>query len=206
MQSRETSRSQDPDDWFADLEPAALGRDGLVESAAAAPTRTPAVAGEEGDDWLGDDARPQAHGRSTLAAQLSDRWVAVAAGVLLVACAVVGALVLGGAFSSSKPRPAAATPPIVSTPTTTAPATSQSPGATVSPPTATVKPGDQGTQVRALQRALAHLGYPPGKVDGIYGPLTKGAVARFQTAAKVKVDGICGPVTLGALVRALRGH
>ena len=71
---------------------------------------------------------------------------------------------------------------------------------------ATVKPGDQGTQVRALQRALAHLGYPPGKVDGIYGPLTKGAVGRFQTAAKVKVDGICGPVTLAALVRALHGH
>ena len=79
-------------------------------------------------------------------------------------------------------------------------------GCNSGPPTATVKPGDQGTQVRALQRALAHLGYPPGKVDGIYGPLTKGAVARFQTAAKVKVDGICGPVTLAALVRALHGH
>jgi len=206
MQSRETSRSQDPDDWFADLEPAAPGREGLVESAAAAPTRIPAVGGDEGDDWLGDDARPQAHGRSTLAAQLSDRWVAVAAGVLLVACAGVGAAVLAGAFSSAKPKPAVTTPRIPSTTTTTAAATSPSPGATVPPPTATLKPGDQGTQVKALQRALAHLGYPPGKVDGIYGPLTKGAVARFQSAAKVKVDGICGPVTLAALVRALRGH
>jgi hypothetical protein len=206
MQSRETSRSHDPDDWFADLEPAPPGRERLVESPSAPSARIPALELDEGDDWLGDDARPQAHRKSTLAAQLSDRWVAVAAGVLLVVSAGVGAAVLAGAFSSSKPKPAATTPPVASTPTTTAPATSQSPAATVPAPTATLKPGDQGTQVKALQRALAQLGYPPGKVDGIYGPLTKGAVARFQTAAKVKVDGICGPVTLAALVRTLHAR
>jgi len=206
MTGRETSRSQDPDDWFADLEPAAPGREGLVESPAAAPTRIPAPEVDADDDWLGDDGRPQVQGKSPLAAQLSDRWVAVAAGVLLVACAGVGAAVLTGAFSSSKPKPAVTTPPIPSTPTTTAAATSPPPAATVPPPTATLKPGDQGMQVKALQRALAHLGYPPGKVDGIYGPLTKGAVARFQGAAKIKVDGICGPVTLAALVRTLHGH
>jgi hypothetical protein len=206
MQSRQPSRSHDPDDWFADLEPAATSRERLVESPSAPPPRIPALELDEGDDWLGNDGRPQVRGRSTLAAQLSDRWVAVAAGVLLVVSAGVGAAVLAGAFSSSKPKPAATTPRVASTPTTTAAATSQAPGATISPPTTTLKPGDQGTQVKALQRALAHLGYPPGKVDGIYGPLTKGAVARFQTAAKVKADGICGPVTLAALVRRLHAH
>jgi len=204
MQRRETSRSQDPDDWFADFEPAP-GRERLAESPAASPARIPALQVDESDDWLGDDARPQVHGKSTLAAQLSDRWVASAAAVLLLAFVVVGALVLGGAFSGAKLKPAATTPPIASTPTTTAP-TTQSPGATVSPPTTTLKPGDKGAQVRALQRALAHLGYPVGKVDGIYGAATKSAVARFQSAAKLKADGICGPVTLAALVRALRGH
>jgi hypothetical protein len=205
MQSRETSRSQDPDDWFADLEPALPGRERLVESPVASPARVPALDADQGDDWLGDDARPKPHGKSTLAAQLSDRWVAIAAGAVLIAFAVVGALVLGGAFSSPKPRPAATTPPIASTPTTTA-STTQSPGATVSPPTTTLKPGDKGTQVKALQRALAHLGYPAGKVDGIYGAVTKSAVARFQSAGKLKADGICGPLTLAALVRALRSQ
>lgn len=204
MQHRETSRSEDPDDWFADFEPA-LSRERLAESPAASPARIPALQVDEGDDWLGDDARPQMHGKATLAAQLSDRWAAIAAGVLLIACAVVGALVLGGAFNSSKPKPAATTPPTASTPTTTA-STTQLPGATVSPPTTTLKPGDKGAQVRALQRAMAHLGYPVGKVDGIYGAATKSAVARFQSAAKLKADGIFGPVTLAALVSALRGH
>jgi peptidoglycan hydrolase-like protein with peptidoglycan-binding domain len=55
-----------------------------------------------------------------------------------------------------------------------------------------------------LQRALTHLGYPVGKIDGDYGTATQAAVAKFQTAAKLTADGILGPVTRTALVKALR--
>src|SRR5690348_14296925 len=34
--------------------------------------------------------------------------------------------------------------------------------------------------VRAVQRDLAAGGYPPGEVDGLYGPRTRSAVAAFQ--------------------------
>jgi peptidoglycan hydrolase-like protein with peptidoglycan-binding domain/tetratricopeptide (TPR) repeat protein len=53
--------------------------------------------------------------------------------------------------------------------------------------------------VRTLQRRLAAAGYPPGPIDGRYGPLTEGAVIRFQAANGLWVDGIAGPRTLAAL-------
>src|SRR5437868_5047219 len=36
--------------------------------------------------------------------------------------------------------------------------------------------------VRTLQRRLAGVGYAPGPIDGLYGPLTEGAVRAFQAA------------------------
>lgn len=53
--------------------------------------------------------------------------------------------------------------------------------------------------VRALQRRLAGAGYAPGPIDGLYGPLTGGAVLRFQEAHGLLVDGIAGPATLSSL-------
>ncbi len=50
--------------------------------------------------------------------------------------------------------------------------------------------------VRALQDHLARLGFAPGPLDGRYGPLTEGAVIRFQAANGLRVDGIAGPRTL----------
>jgi putative chitinase len=40
--------------------------------------------------------------------------------------------------------------------------------------------GEEGQAVRELQEALAHLGYPVGEANGIYGPRTASAVAAFQ--------------------------
>lgn len=58
------------------------------------------------------------------------------------------------------------------------------------------------TAVKGLQRRLTSLGYSPGPVDGRYGPLTKGAVIRFQAARGLRIDGIVGPLTIEALAAA----
>jgi putative chitinase len=55
-------------------------------------------------------------------------------------------------------------------------------------------------RVRRLQRALNALGAsPPLDVDGRFGPGTRRAVMKFQTAAGLKADGIAGPVTEAAI-------
>jgi peptidoglycan hydrolase-like protein with peptidoglycan-binding domain len=54
-------------------------------------------------------------------------------------------------------------------------------------------------RVRALQRRLRALGQQPGPIDGLYGPLTKAAVMRFQSSAALAIDGIAGPQTQRAL-------
>lgn len=61
---------------------------------------------------------------------------------------------------------------------------------------------DGAPPVRDVQRALRRLGWQPGPVDGLYGPRTQAAVARFQTAARVAADGIVGPSTRRALTGA----
>jgi Putative peptidoglycan binding domain len=53
--------------------------------------------------------------------------------------------------------------------------------------------------VRELQRRLRRLGDDPGPIDGLYGPLTAGAVERFQLAHGLKVDGVVGPQTRSRL-------
>ena len=71
--------------------------------------------------------------------------------------------------------------------------------------TQTLKPGDTGSQVKILQKALAALGFSPGKPDGDYGPSTQNAVERFQIANGLGEDGVVGPATLAALQQALSG-
>jgi DNA invertase Pin-like site-specific DNA recombinase len=57
-------------------------------------------------------------------------------------------------------------------------------------------------RVRVLQRALGRLGWAPGPVDGLYGPLTEAAVSRFQAANGLAADGVAGPATWRALGRS----
>ena len=64
-------------------------------------------------------------------------------------------------------------------------------------------PMQRGDDVRTLQEQLTTLGFSCGTIDGIFGDKTKAAVKAFQTAAGVAVDGIVGPVTRGALTAAL---
>lgn len=61
--------------------------------------------------------------------------------------------------------------------------------------------GNRGWDVAALQFLLQRTGHGPGRADGLFGPLTKGAVVRAQSAAGIAVDGLAGPAT----IRSLRG-
>lgn len=64
---------------------------------------------------------------------------------------------------------------------------------------ATIRPGDQGEAVLQLQRRLAELGFPPGKLDGDFGTGTEAAVRGFQASQGLLVDGVAGPRTQRAL-------
>lgn len=57
----------------------------------------------------------------------------------------------------------------------------------------------RGPRVKKIQKALAALGYPTGKVDGIYGPQTAHAVTLFQNDQGLVADGEVGPLTMKAL-------
>jgi peptidoglycan hydrolase-like protein with peptidoglycan-binding domain len=56
-------------------------------------------------------------------------------------------------------------------------------------------------RVRRVQQRLRVLGYATGPVDGRYGPLTEGAVTRFQADRGLQVDGEVGPSTSARLRR-----
>ena len=53
----------------------------------------------------------------------------------------------------------------------------------------TLKPGDKGDKVKALQRRLKALGYFDGEIGGNYLDITTAAVKRFQKAIGVKQTG-----------------
>jgi murein DD-endopeptidase MepM/ murein hydrolase activator NlpD len=59
--------------------------------------------------------------------------------------------------------------------------------------------GNRGWDVAALQFRLQRHGFPPGGVDGVFGPGTTGAVTSFQSANGLGADGVAGPATIDAL-------
>jgi len=54
-------------------------------------------------------------------------------------------------------------------------------------------------RVREVQRRLNRLGYRAGEVDGLFGPITAGAVRAFQAARDLAVDQVVGSRTLREL-------
>jgi hypothetical protein len=78
---------------------------------------------------------------------------------------------------------------------------SPSAGSTSSP-SETLKIGDSGIAVTALQQHLVQLGYPVN-VDGDFGSATEHAVRSFQYRMGLLPDGIAGPNTLRALYMGL---
>jgi len=178
----------DADDWFG--EPDWPAND--VRTGDTGDGEEPVV-----EDWL-LEAPPPEHARSFPGAVLA--WIA---GGLAFVGLLLG-LALGGVFGghTNSRQPTAATTPTTTGATTAATTTAPSPTASASSvPTQTLKPGDTGAQVRALQRALTSLGLGPGAVDGTYGPATTSALTRFQQAAGLTPDGVLGPKTLAALIK-----
>ena len=53
--------------------------------------------------------------------------------------------------------------------------------------------GMRGWDVAALQYLLARRGYPPGAIDGAFGPITGTAVRNYQSRAGLSVDELAGP-------------
>ena len=59
----------------------------------------------------------------------------------------------------------------------------------------TLKRGDRGDDVKALQKRLIALGYLSGRADGVYGSSTESAVKAFQKRSNLNTDGKAGSVT-----------
>jgi N-acetyl-anhydromuramyl-L-alanine amidase AmpD len=60
--------------------------------------------------------------------------------------------------------------------------------------------GDEGYQVKRLQRLLVQRGFDAGAADGIFGKQTLAAVKQAQAAHGLDDDGIAGPLTWAALL------
>lgn len=56
-----------------------------------------------------------------------------------------------------------------------------------------------GATVRGIQRAL--VGHYHGKIDGVFGPLTRAATVAYQKAQGLSADGVVGPRTWAVLMR-----
>jgi peptidoglycan hydrolase-like protein with peptidoglycan-binding domain len=63
----------------------------------------------------------------------------------------------------------------------------------------TMKRGDRGWDVAAMQYILARRGYPPGAIDAVFGPMTDRALRNFQSALGLSADGLAGPATIAGL-------
>lgn len=192
MEGRE---GRDPgfEDWFDEPEPPTETQSGAYRGVY-----------DDGEDWVLPEDEPIRDrvqrdfvigGRTLTTTQLA----IIGASVLAVLLAILAA---AGVFSSKAAAPRVTTPPKI-TVTVTPPTTATTP--TAQAPSQTLSPGATGAQVTILQRALAALGFSPGKPDGNYGPATQAAVERFQASKGLAQDGVVGQQTLAALQQALSG-
>jgi hypothetical protein len=192
-----TTAGHDPDDWF-DEPDVPDGWTTRVDRLARARQAQPA-SGQELDDWLEPAPPPRSRSRRGLRLR---RATVLLAGLGLAL--LLGILAAAGVFSSSHHPAAITTNRAPTTAPTTQPATTTTTAPAFAVPSTALKPGDTGAAVKQLQRALAHLGYSPGAVDGSYGSGTKDAVTRFQQAQGLTADGIAGSKTLAAMRSALQ--
>jgi hypothetical protein len=172
-----------------------------------------AAQGRPGRRGSADDATmiSSSRGQSISDAVRRRRMIALIAIVALIILVVVIALVASGGSSNPPPTtpittPAVTTPP-ATTPATTTPAGSTTPKSgsnkVTVPASGSLKQGDSGAAVKALQQALNAVGSASLTVDGNFGPATTQAVIAFQQANGLTADGVVGADTAKALNNAL---
>lgn len=195
MEARDEPRDPGYDDWFDEPEPPTETQSGANSG----------VYEDVEEVWvLPEDEDPRSPGQREIViggrAFTTTQVAIIGLSLLAIILAILAA---AGVFSGNKTAaPPAVTLPKTITETVPATTTGNTTPAT-SGPQQTLQPGDTGSQVKALQQALATLGFSAGKPDGDYGPATKVAVERFQVAKGLAEDGVVGPATLAALQRAL---
>ncbi len=64
-------------------------------------------------------------------------------------------------------------------------------------------PNLRGDDVVELQSRLTRLGFDCGRVDGIFGPRTAGALTAFQDDCGLHTDGVCGSESIRMLDRVI---
>lgn len=64
-------------------------------------------------------------------------------------------------------------------------------------------PNLRGDDVGELQSRLTRLGFDCGRVDGIFGPRTAGALTSFQSDCGLHADGVCGTDSIRMLDRVI---
>jgi hypothetical protein len=116
-----------------------------------------------------------------------------------VACAII--LVLATSCAGSAQAGGTVAPSVPASPT--APTTPVETAGAVEPPAdvpaPTLRRGDAGAEVLALQQQLDALGYWLGTPDGSFGGLTEQAVYALQGVAGLERDGVVGRTTRAAL-------
>ncbi len=70
----------------------------------------------------------------------------------------------------------------------------------------TLKIGDTGAIVAAMQLALKRASFYSGLTDGVFGRQTQQAVVQFQRSNRINPDGIIGPQTEGLLQKYIKGY
>lgn len=68
------------------------------------------------------------------------------------------------------------------------------------------RPMIRGEDVSELQSRVSSLGFDPGKIDGIFGPVTEAAVLEFQHNRTLAEDGKVGPAVVTEINLVTRGE
>ena len=112
--------------------------------------------------------------------------------------------VVGPATSTTSSTSSTTSSTTSTTSTSTSSTSTTSTTAPEEPAGTTLRRGDKGPAVAALQRRLHTLGYWLGARNDTFGLLTEQAVTAFQKVEGLGPDGVAGPATLAALEGATR--
>lgn len=196
MEAREEPHGPGYDDWFDEPELPTETQSGANRGVYEDDAEEVWVLPEDEDDRSPGQREFVIAGRTLTMTQVA----IIALSGLAIIFAILAA---AGVFNGGKTAAPPVAPPVKHVTVTVQTSTAANTTPSGQAPAQTLKPGDTGSQVKTLQRALTTLGFSPGTPDGDYGPSTQNAVERFQVAKGLAEDGVVGPATLNALQKAL---